>query len=157
MGQPVRLPVVRAAGEADALLLVRLLRDAHAAAGLPFAFSAPHALALIRRHLSLPGHLALVLEAGRPSGVLLATAQEHPFAAVRYASETVWWIAPEARGMGASAMLEAFETWAMGQGCAFAGMAALNAAPRAGLIYQRRGYRPIETHFIKHLAPAKSE
>lgn len=142
---------VRPATPADAFTIVRLLRDAHAAAALPFPFSAPHAMALAQRHIAEPHLLALV--AGNPAtGVLLASAQDHPFAAVRYATETVWWVDPEARGVGAD-MLAAYEAWATEQNCAFAGMAALATFPRAATIYRRRGYREAETHFLKPLAP----
>lgn len=132
--------------------MVRLLRDAHAAASLPFAFSAPHALALVDRHMAEGALLALVFAPkARPLGLLLASSQEHPFAAVRYATETVWWIEPEARGQAASDMLAAYERWAKDRGCAFAGMAALATFPRAGIIYRRRGYREAETHYLKAL------
>lgn len=141
---------VRRAVPADRGAVVRLLRDAHAAAALPFAFSAAHAAALVERHIADPRLLALV--AGNPAqGVLLASSQDHPFAAVRYATETAWWVAPEARGQFAGKMLAAYEAWASEQGCAFAGMAALASFPRAGLIYRRAGYREIETHFLKPL------
>lgn len=141
---------VRLAESMDRVAIVRMLRDAHAAAELPFAFSAPHAMALADRHI-LEGHL-LALVAGDPvSGVLLASSQEHPFGAVRYAMETVWWVAPEGRGQFAGQMLTAYEEWAIGQGCAFAGMAALAAFPRAGIIYRRAGFRETETHYLKLL------
>ena len=143
---------VRMATAADRAAVVRLLRDAHAAAALPFPFSAPHAAALIERHIADPRLLAVV--AGEPAqAVLLASAQDHPFAALRYATETVWWVAPEARGQFAGEMLSAYEAWALEQGCAFAGMAALASFPRAGTIYRRRGYREAETHFLKPLTP----
>lgn len=144
---------VRLATLADAPAIVRLLREAHAAARLPFPFSAPHAMALAQRHASEPRLLALV--AGTPAkAVLLASCQDHPFAAVRYATETVWWITPEARGQFAADMLDAYESWAAEQGCAFAGMASLASFPRAGIIYRRRGYREAETHFLKPLLSA---
>lgn|SRR5690606_39242296 len=141
--------MIRRATPVDAPQIVRLLKDAHAAAALPFPFSAPHAMSLAQRHIAEPELLALV--AGEPAqGVLLASSQDHPFAAVRYATETVWWIAPKARGIG-SDMLAAYEIWAAEQGCAFAGMAALASFPRAGTIYRRRGYREAETHYLKPL------
>lgn len=139
---------VRLAGAADRARMVRHLRDAHAAGGLPFAFSAPHAMALVDRHIAEPSLLALVCG---DAGLLLASAQEHPFAAVRYAMETVWWIAPEGRGRFAGQMLDAYEAWAKEQGCAFAGMAALASFPRAGIIYRRAGFRETETHYLKPL------
>lgn len=152
MGRIFGIPMtVRPASPGDAAAIVRLLKDAHAAASLPFPFSAPHAMALVQRHIAESSLLALV--AGTPpQGVLLASAQDHPFAAVRYATETVWWVAPEARGVGAD-MLTAYEAWAVEQNCAFAGMAALATFPRASTIYRRRGYREAETHFLKPLAP----
>lgn len=94
--------------------------------------------------------LALVL-GEHAQGVLLASAQEHPFGGARYAMETVWWIAPEVRGRAANRMLDAYEQWAREQGCAFCQMAALVTFPGAGRIYERRGYRPVETHFLKPL------
>lgn len=143
---------VREAVAADRFQMVRLLRDAHAAAALPFEFSAAHAMALVDRHIASSNLLALVL--GTPAhGLLLAASQDHPFAPVRYAAETVWWISPDARGQGAAEMLAAYEAWASELGCAFAGMAALASFPRAGTIYRRRGYREAETHFLKPLAP----
>lgn len=145
---------VRLAIPTDRMRIVRLLKDAHAAAAMPFAFSAPHALALADRHIASPDLLAAVFApSGAAQGVLLAACQDHPFSPVKYAAETVWWIAPEARGAGA-AMLEFYEAWAAEQGCAFAGMAALSTFPRAATIYRRRGYREAETHFLKPLAPA---
>ena len=142
----------RPATPADRLAIVRLLRDAHKAAALPFPFSAPHAAALADRHIGSPNLLALVCgPPGAAQGVLLASSQDHPFAPIRYACETAWWIAPEARGQGAAEMLAAYEAWAVEQGCAFAGMAALASFPRAGTIYRRRGYREAETHFLKPL------
>lgn len=141
---------VRLATTADTGSIVRLLRDAHGAAALPFPFSAPHAMALAQRHIAEPDLLAVV--AGEPAqGVLLASSQDHPFAAVRFATETAWWIALEARGQFAPDMLAAYEAWALEQGCAFAGMAALASFPRAGVIYRRRGYHEAETHYLKPL------
>lgn len=128
-----------------------MLRDAHAAAGdtFPFQFSMRHAVAVADEHLSRPDRLALVVD----GGVLLAAAQQHPFADVRYAMETVWWVDPEVRG-GSTAlrMLRAYEDWAREQGCAFIQMAALATFPRAGMIYERCGYKPTETHYMKELA-----
>lgn len=143
---------LRLAAPPDRMAVVRLLRDAHAAAGLPFSFSASHALALIDRHIADDARLALVVApADRPVGVLMASTQPHPFAPIIYAAETVWWIAPDYRGRAGIAMLQAYEAWARGKGCAFCGMAALSTAPRAETLYRRLGYAPAETHFLKPL------
>lgn len=142
--------MIRQAAPSDAAQIVRLLRDAHSAASLPFGFSAPHAMALAQRHIAEDSLLALV--AGEPAeAVLLASSQDHPFAAVKYATETVWWVAPDARGKFAGKMLESYEEWAKQRGCGFVGMAALASFPRAEIIYRRAGYRAAETHFLKPL------
>jgi GNAT superfamily N-acetyltransferase len=143
--------LIRAAAPSDRLAVVRLLRDAHGAAALPFAFSAPHGALLFDTQLASPDRLCLVLGDDGLRGVLMASAQPHPFADVRYASEVVWWIDPSARGPAAVRMLQAYEAWAKDQGCVFCGMAALASSPRAASLYQRLGYQPTETHFIKHL------
>ena len=142
---------VRLATPDDRVQVVRLLRDAHAAAtSMPVPFSAPHAMALADRHIAGGDLLALVL--GDPAnGVLLASAQDHPFGGAKYAMETAWWIAPDARGRSAMAMLAAYERWARDQGCAFCQMAALVSFPQAGRLYERRGYTAVETHFMKPL------
>ena len=89
--------------------------------------------------------------AGQPAnGVLMAMAFDHPFGAGKWAKETVWYIAPEARGRSALHMLDAYETWAREQGCSAIGMASL-ATNDVSRIYERRGYAPAETHFVKSL------
>lgn len=142
---------VRLAVPGDKMPVVRMLRDAHAAGGLPFPFSAAHASILFDEQCARPDRLCLVFDVSGAHGVLMASVQQHPFAAICYAMEVVWWIDPEHRGQGALEMLAAYENWATEQGCTFVGMAALEAAPRAGAIYKRRGYRAIETHFLKPL------
>lgn len=134
--------------------MVWLMREAHEAAGIfPFPFSAPHAYELASRHIAERDCLALVDKVGdQVQGILLASAQEHPFARVRYAAETLWYIQPEARGgVAAARMLQGYEAWAKLAGCAFAGMAALATFPGAGRIYERKGYTPTETHYLKVL------
>ena len=48
-------------------------------------------------------------------------------------------------------MLDAYETWAAAQRCAFAGMAGMGEDPVVAALYLRRGYRRAETHFLKPL------
>lgn len=138
---------VRRAVEGDRLAVIRLMKDAHDAAGFTFPFSAPHADMLFRQHLAG----GLVLVAGQPAqGVLMAMPFDHPFGAGKWAKETVWYIAPEARGRAALRMLDAYEAWAREQGCVTIGMASL-ATNDVSKIYERRGYAPAETHFVKSL------
>jgi GNAT superfamily N-acetyltransferase len=89
--------------------------------------------------------------AGTAQGLLLAVAHEHPFGPVWLARETVWWIDPTHRGRSAIAMLDAYEAWAKGKGCRFAGMAGMGDDPDVARLYLRRGYSAAEKHFLKRL------
>jgi hypothetical protein len=82
----------------------------------------------------------------------MATASEHPFGPVWLARETVWWIDPAHRGSAAVRMLSEYEAWAAEQGCLFVGMAGMGDDPAVGKLYQRRGYRRAETHYLKSLS-----
>lgn len=136
---------VRRATACDRIAIIRLLQDSHAAAGFTFPFSAPHADMLFRQHMER----GLVLVTGEPAqGVLMAMTFEHPFGAGKWAKETVWYIAPEERGRAALRMLDTYEAWAREQGCTTIGMASL-ASNDVSKIYERRGYAPAETHFVK--------
>lgn len=141
--------MIRHADAADRLAVVRLLRDSHAAAGWTFPFIAARAEALFKHHVSAPTACCLVL-GEQPQGLLMAAAFDHPFGAGKIAKETVWFIAPEARGLGALRMLDAYEAWAREQGCDLVGMASL-ATNDVSRLYERRGYQAVETHFMKTL------
>ncbi|OLP44161.1 GNAT family N-acetyltransferase [Rhizobium oryziradicis] len=135
----------------DRFAVIALLRESHAAAGYGFAFEASRADALFRLHLESPMACVLLLERqGVVAGVLMASVYDHPFGAGLMAKETVWYIAPHARGRGGPAMLDAYEAWAVKLGCTSIGMAAL-ASNDVSKLYQRRGYAAVETHFIKSI------
>ncbi|MBP0439579.1 GNAT family N-acetyltransferase [Tianweitania sediminis] len=141
--------VIRHATASDRFAVIRLLRDSHAAAGWTFTFQAARAEALFKRHAESVDGCCLVI--GEPAqGVLMATAFDHPFGAGKMAKETVWFVAPDARGRAALLMLDAYEDWARSLGCAVAGMASL-ATNDVSPLYERRGYRAVETHFLKPL------
>lgn len=143
--------MVRFAVVADKAACIRLLRESHEAAGFTFPFQAAYAAALFDGHMNHAHACALVLEhEGHVQGLLMASWFEHPFGAGRYAKETVWYVAPIARGRGAIKMLDAYEAWAREQGCAAVGMASL-ATNDVSRLYERRGFMPAETHFLKSL------
>ena len=141
--------MVRHAVMSDRAACVRLLRESHEAAGFIFPFKAAYAAALFDLHHTSPQACILVV-GDTPHGLLMASWFEHPFGAGRYAKETVWYVSEAARGRGALKMLDAYEAWAREQGCTAIGMAAL-ATNDVSKIYERRGYAPAETHFIKPL------
>lgn len=151
---------VRKAVPTDKIRVIRLLRDAHKAAGfgdgrnpMQYAFTAAHAERAFLAHTTSADAVCIVLDvAGRAEGVLMARCGDYELGDIRIAKETVWWIDPDHRGVAADEMLAAYETWALGRGASVAGMAALSIAPRAGRLYERRGYAAVETNFLKSLS-----
>lgn len=156
--------MIRLAVPSDKVSVIRLLAHSRAAAGFDradgettfnFPFDPAYAERLFLAHLVLD-RLCLVLDVdGAAQGVLMAVALDHPFGPVRLARETVWWIEPHHRGPAALRMLELYENWARQQHCQFTGMAGLmvgaGGEPDVGVLYQRRGYRAAELHYLKVL------
>lgn len=154
--------MIRRARLSDAPRVVELLRDSREGAGFDnaagisgfvFPFDAEYAARMFVKYLSGGPFLALVHDVeGVAQGVLLAHAYEHEFGPVWIAQERVWWIDPAHRGGTAAVkMLSAYEDWARGNGCKFAGMGGVGGEPTVSAIYGRRGYRAAETHFLKPL------
>ncbi|GGA63960.1 GNAT family N-acetyltransferase [Pelagibacterium lentulum] len=143
---------VRLATPEDRCRVISMCRDAHGAGKLPWKFSAPHADALFRQSLELPDRACIVFAPERTAqGFLLAYVALSPLADISFARDFGWWIDPAHRGMAANDMLDAFELWAGQRSATFAGMAAMEANPRAGRLYERRGYLKTETHYYKRL------
>lgn len=143
---------VRHAEPGDRFRVIRLLKEAQpgavAASGVEFAFSAPHAEQLFFAHQGRPNACCLLLN--ECDGLLMARTFDHPFGAGKWASETCWYIRPEARGTGAIRMLRAYETWAREAGCRVIGMVSM-ANNDVGAIYRRLGFQPVETNYAKVL------
>jgi GNAT superfamily N-acetyltransferase len=137
-------------GDRDRVLL--MARAFHAAADLPFAFSAPMASLLFDAALADDDRLCLIYEQdGAAVGVLAAHAAPHMLAPVKAAHEIMWWIDPEYRGQAASRMLAAYEEWAKSRGCVLIHMVGLGSDPITSRLYERHGYRAAERHFMKPL------
>ena len=149
--------MIRAATMSDSARVIELLRASHIGAGFhdgssgfAFPFVETYAHRLFHQHVEMMDACAIVHDVdGDAQGVLLATAYEHRFGPVWIASETVWWIDPAHRGRSAFAMLDAYESWARGKRCAYVGMAGMGDDPDVAALYERRGYRRAETHFLK--------
>lgn len=150
--------MIRPATVADKTCVIQLLKDSRVGAGFDtpvgltgftFPFDSAYAERLFLSHFA-PRRFALVHDVdGTAQGVLLAAAFEHPFGPVWLAKETVWWIDPAHRGTAAVRMLDAYDAWWTAQGCAFGGMAGMGEDPAVRVLYERRGYRAVETHFLK--------
>jgi hypothetical protein len=150
--------VIRTATETDKVRVITLLKhsregagfdSANGLTGFTFPFDAAYAERLFIVH-QMPRHLCLLhVVEDLAQGVLMAAYAEHPFGPVRLARETVWWIEPEYRGLGAVKMLDAYEHWARANHCQFIGMAGMGDDPDVGKLYRRRGYQVAERHYLK--------
>lgn len=143
--------MIRPAVRSDRERCTLLLKQSHEAAGFLWLFRGAHAHSLFLHHLESPDACCIVLDVGGiAQGILMASAFDHPFGAGRWAKETVWYVAEAHRGRGAVRMLDAYEAWAKEQGCVAIGMASL-ASNDVSPLYERRGYAPAETHFLKFI------
>ena len=66
--------------------------------------------------------------------------------------ELFWWIDPDHRGSGAL-LFNALEDWVRSKGANSFSMIALEALEpdKVGLIYRRRGYRPVERSYLREM------
>lgn len=153
--------MIRPALASDRARVVELLKASRAGAGFDradgltgfvFPFDPAYAARLFDVYRSQPRRWCVVHDVdGTAQGILLAHAFEHDFGPVWLAQERVWWIDPAHRGLAAVRMLDAYECWAREQACTFVGMAGMGDDPVVGKLYERRGYRRAETHFLKAL------
>jgi len=82
-------------------------------------------------------------------GMLAIVILPHPLTGVPYADEIAWWVEPEHRGgLIGPHMLRRAEEWATRNGANVVKMVA-PAGSTVGAFYERRGYRAVETAYIK--------
>lgn len=108
--------------------------------------------ALFSYYHQSPDTLALVYEEdGKIRGVLLAHSGDHDMGPMKVACEKLWFIQKEYRGRAWRPMMRAFESWAKDRGCACLSMTALAGNSGVGRLYERAGYVPLETTYLKRL------
>lgn len=99
------------------------------------------------------GMVAMLIEHGEVVGTIGGILHPDINDGALVASEAFWFVAPEARGRGGLALLDEYERWAREVGASRVSMVhlfSLKPAPLARL-YERRGYRPVEVHYIKEI------
>jgi GNAT superfamily N-acetyltransferase len=98
------------------------------------------------------GALFLLERTGEVCGALGAIIFPDPNDGDLVASEMFWFVAPEARGAGLR-LLGAFEAWAAERGAQRLGMVhlATAGADRLAKLYERRGYRCVQTDYLKEI------
>ena len=87
-------------------------------------------------------------------GAIAAVAMELPINDLICTQELMLWLDPEHRnGKTAPKLIDAYVEWAKGLGCDYARLSALDCVldGRAGVLFKRKGFKPIETAYIKEL------
>lgn len=84
-----------------------------------------------------------------PAGLMMVYATQHIFSKAKIAKDTIWWISPEVRSYkGMKEMIQYYESWAKEQNCDYIGLAHMQDV-RVGKLYERFGYKPVETTYMK--------
>lgn len=101
----------------------------------------------------MDGVVIVALQNEKPTGFIVGVAHEPVFSSVKIAMELGWWIEPEARGSRASLLIySAYEDWARRVGCHYVQGAYLpGVSPPLDEFYKKRGYRQVESSFLKTL------
>jgi len=108
---------------------------------------------VLNRLANDPGFAAFVADIeGRIVGACLVEIRGSWFAWwQKVGSELGWWMETEYRkGRTAFRLLDAAEKWLIGQGASMLVFTALANSPEGvERFYRKRGYRPMETHYLK--------
>jgi len=82
-------------------------------------------------------------------GMLAIVVIPHPLTGRTFADEIAWWVDPEHRnGLTGPYLLRSAEDWARQNGANMVKMVA-PAGSTVGAFYERRGYRAVETAYLK--------
>lgn len=129
---------------ADKNEAVKLLLDFHKKSEMPFPTSAAWALDLFKTCVSDPDRIAI----SKTGGILLGAISRSLLGPILQAHEIAWWVDPDYRG-GSVAMLEMYENWALEKGAKLIEVKSLNIFKEVETLYERMGYSPIETSWVK--------
>lgn len=144
--------LVRPARPLERFAVVKLARDFHRAASLPYEFCPAHFSATAQDHIEAPRKLALILEVdGALRGALLASWHVCPLYPHRQAQELLFWVDPAHRGRAPRKMVAAYEEWARAEGCAVAALSGLLTDERLARWFQGAGFTLSENKFQKML------
>jgi len=91
---------------------------------------------------------------GKVTGILAGQILPLPFFGCKVATESMWWVEPEARGTEAAVhLLDSFEYWAKLKGASMIQMAHLNnrTGNVVSRLYRRRGFKKSEITHVKEL------
>lgn len=85
------------------------------------------------------------------TGAIAAAIYPNVFDGEKCASELFWYVWPGAAKGTGTCLIDAFEKWALSRGATRITMAYMlhNQPERLAHFYERRGYQPFETHYVK--------
>lgn len=146
---------IRPATEADLPAIVAMsARFYETTSYAGFAAFDPHAAEALARNMIDSGVMLIAEDESGPVGMVGLMAVPFMFnPAHRVAYEVVWWVNPEAQGLGAGkALLAAIEPACRAKGCAAIQMVHLaSSPPQAAALYERMGFAHTESSYTKEL------
>jgi hypothetical protein len=147
--------IVRRAIAADLPAILKMSAQFVPSLGIGVEYDEVSASQTFANLLSQETSVLLVAEGDEVCGMLGGLIYPHFFNTSRLiAQELFWWVDPEARGTRAGLLLwQGFEDWARGQGAHNVSMIAIAQmdCERIGRMYEKRGYRPMESSYVRTL------
>ena len=100
------------------------------------------------------GFVKIIDYDGEIVGALIAMVTEIPINEFKFSQELMFWVDPQHRnGKTSIKLINEYTLWAEQVGCDFARLSELDSilSNRAGVLFKRKGYKPIETAYIKEI------
>lgn len=143
--------MIRAATEADTPRLVEMALRFIMETPYRVFPTTPAALSWIVRVVLEHGAAFVAEDDGHLVGMIGVVVTPHPLTGERFCDEVVWWVEPEHRSLRTGpALLHRIESWAVTNDVHLIRMIAPNRSG-VGDFYERCGYVPVETSYIKRL------
>lgn len=128
----------------DSHKATKLLLNFYKEANPPFQTSAAWALALFQTFVKDDDKIAII----KDGGIFLGGISQSLLGPFIQAYELVWWVDSENRGNSLK-MIKIYEDWAKEKGAQIIELKSLEKFKETEQIYNRIGYKPIETSWIK--------
>ncbi|MFC3693134.1 GNAT family N-acetyltransferase [Chenggangzhangella methanolivorans] len=143
--------IVRPAALSDLGPAILMSRHFHKASGVEWRFETEKTRAFLRQFIASPDTLCLVVERdGVALGMFGASFNDHMFFTGKVAMVWGLWLEPEIRKTSAfREILRAFEAECGRRQVRMAVFAAQVKTPRIGRLFERLGFRPAETHYVR--------
>lgn len=100
------------------------------------------------------GFVKIVTHEDEVVGALIGCATELPMNSYVFAQELMFWLEPDHRnGKTSPKLIDAYVQWAKDINCDFIRLSTLDELldSRAGILFKRKGFKPIETAYIKEV------